>query len=81
MHSLVLACLHMGQEVVSDLSEGQLAGPEFTESRKLRGLCTDVSFLSGGSRLAVCAQPKNSLCLSCVYPISLNNGFAEQVMK
>lgn len=36
---LPLACLPMGQEVVGDLSLGQLAAPEFTESRKLRGLC------------------------------------------
>lgn len=40
MHSfpLALACLHMGQEVVNDLSAGQLAAPEFTQSRGLRGL-------------------------------------------
>ena len=35
---LSLACLHTGQDVVSDLNMGQLAAPEFTESRKLRGL-------------------------------------------
>lgn len=34
---LALACLHMRQEV-NDLIVGQLAGLEFTESRKLRGL-------------------------------------------
>lgn len=34
---MALACLHMGQEV-NELITGQLAAPEFTESRKLGGL-------------------------------------------
>lgn len=34
---MALACLHTGQEV-DDLIMGQLAAPEFSESRKLGGL-------------------------------------------
>lgn len=71
-------CLHVHQEAESDLNMGQLAAPHFAESRKLKG---PLPFLSGGSRTSVCVQPKNSLCLSSVHPISLNNGCAEQVMR
>lgn len=68
-----------GQEIVSDLSVGQLVA---LKSRKQAGpYMQTLLFLSGGSRLDVCAQPKNSLWLSRIHGISLGNGCAEQVMR
>lgn len=62
---LCLACLHMVQEVVHDLSEGQLGGLRVHQEQEAEGpLHADATFLSGGSRLTVCAQPKNPLWLS-----------------
>lgn len=79
---LALACLHLSQEAENDLSIGQLAAPRVHQEQEAEGpLCADASFLSGGNRPAVYARPKNSLCLSCVHPISLHNGCAEQVMR
>lgn len=64
-------CLSLDQEAVSDLGAGQLAGPRVHCEQEAEGpLCADGSFLSGGSRLAVCAQPKNFLWLSYIHPIS-----------
>lgn len=74
---LALACLE-----VNELIMGAAGSPRVHREQEAGGaLSADASFLSGGSRPAVCAQPKNSFCLSCFCPISFNNGGAEQVMR
>lgn len=56
----------------SKSSHGGVA-PESTQSRKLGGPPPPTRpFLSGGSRPAVCARPRNSLCLSCFWPVSFS---------